>query len=82
MKIIFNIMILSLIMAAPAWANPSDDPNRFFWARVVHVADGDTIEVVKQGDKLKMLKVRLYGVDAPEDGQAYGKKIFKHLYPK
>ena len=68
-----------LILTASAWAEPHDTLDRYFWARVVHVADGDTIEVVKQGDKLEMVKVRLYGLDAPEDGQAFGKRAGREL---
>ena len=40
------------------------------YATVVHVADGDTITVkTKNGEKLK---VRFYGIDAPEKAQPYG----------
>lgn len=37
--------------------------------KVVHVADGDTITVLKDG---KRVKVRLYGIDTPETKQWYG----------
>ena len=36
---------------------------------VVHVADGDTITVMRGNDKVK---VRLYGIDTPENSQWYG----------
>jgi endonuclease YncB( thermonuclease family) len=36
---------------------------------VVGISDGDTISVLREG---KAVKVRLYGVDAPEKAQAYG----------
>lgn len=40
-------------------------------ARVVHVADGDTITVepLHGGDRVK---IRLHGIDAPESRQSYG----------
>lgn len=43
--------------------------------KVVHVADGDTITVLKSGKKVK---VRLYGIDTPEKAQWYGQnaKVF------
>ena len=43
--------------------------------KVIHVADGDTITVMKSGKKVK---VRLYGIDTPETKQWYGQnaKIF------
>lgn len=39
-------------------------------AKVVGVSDGDTITVLTKDNR--EIKVRLYGVDAPESGQAYG----------
>ncbi|WP_233249153.1 thermonuclease family protein [Desulfobulbus oligotrophicus] len=38
--------------------------------RVVGVTDGDTLRVVIEGQEVK---IRLYGIDAPESGQAFGK---------
>jgi endonuclease YncB( thermonuclease family) len=55
-------LCLCLLFASPALA----------WeARVVDVADGDTITVepVRGGDRIK---VRLHGIDAPERRQPYG----------
>lgn len=50
------------------------------YASVVHVADGDTITVkTKNGEKIK---VRFYGIDAPEKAQPYGPQstgILKNL---
>jgi endonuclease YncB( thermonuclease family) len=47
---------------------------------VVYVYDGDTVSVVKEGKKLK---VRLYGIDAPErDGQPLGVAAYKRLREK
>ncbi len=42
-----------------------------FAGRVVGVTDGDTIKVMHNG---KAEKIRLYGIDCPEKGQAYGMK--------
>ena len=42
-----------------------------FTGPVVGISDGDTISVVRGG---RAVKVRLYGVDAPEQGQAFGTK--------
>jgi micrococcal nuclease len=44
------------------------------WAwsgKVVGVADGDTITVLRDKEKVK---IRLYGIDTPERGQAFSKK--------
>ncbi len=40
-----------------------------FTGRVVGVLDGDSLLVLRDG---RQVEVRLYGVDAPEGGQAYG----------
>jgi endonuclease YncB( thermonuclease family) len=42
-----------------------------FRGRVVGVADGDTITVLHDG---RAEKIRLYGIDAPEKGQAFGER--------
>jgi endonuclease YncB( thermonuclease family) len=46
----------------------------FSWAwsgKVVGVADGDTITVLRDKEQVR---IRLYGIDCPEGGQAFGKK--------
>ena len=43
-----------------------------FQAKVIHIADGDTITVLNQSNK--QIKIRLNGIDCPEKGQAYGNK--------
>jgi micrococcal nuclease len=47
--------------SSPAWEG-----------RAIHIADGDTITVLFDGRN--HVKVRLYGIDAPEKGQAFGDK--------
>lgn len=41
-----------------------------FTGRVVAVADGDTITVLRDREQIK---IRLYGIDAPEDGDPYSR---------
>lgn len=48
-----------------------------FAARVVKVADGDTLTAVTEDNKT--LKIRLFGIDAPEKKQDYGQKSQKAL---
>jgi endonuclease YncB( thermonuclease family) len=38
---------------------------------VVGIADGDTITVLRDKEQVR---IRLYGIDCPEGGQAFGKK--------
>jgi endonuclease YncB( thermonuclease family) len=57
--------------------------NRTWSGLVVGVSDGDKITVLHEG---KGEKIRLYGIDAPEIGQAFGKKAkqftFDRVYGK
>ena len=43
-----------------------------FQAKVIHIADGDTITVLN--DTNEQIKIRLNGIDCPEKAQAYGNK--------
>jgi len=43
-----------------------------FPAKVIHIADGDTITVLN--DANKQIKIRLKDIDCPEKAQAYGNK--------
>jgi micrococcal nuclease len=57
--------LLALFMVvAPAMAAD-------FKAEVIRVLDGDTIEVLHEK---KPERIRLYGIDCPEKGQAFGQK--------
>jgi len=47
-----------------------------FDAKVIRVSDGDTIVVILVDKKIK---IRLYGIDAPEKNQDYGNKATKNL---
>jgi micrococcal nuclease len=55
-----------LLMAMPVLAHTEQ-----FTGKVVGISDGDTISVLREG---KAVKVRLYGIDAPEKAQAFGTK--------
>ena len=41
-----------------------------FTGSVISVSDGDTISVLESGKQ--QVKIRLYGIDCPESGQAFG----------
>lgn len=57
---LFLIFLLIFPCLSSAWSG-----------KVVGIADGDTITVLQ--DK-KQVRIRLYGIDCPEGGQAFGKK--------
>ena len=51
-----------------------------FTAQVISVADGDTITV--QTEDYEQIKIRLYGIDAPEMNQPGGKEARQYLYDR
>jgi endonuclease YncB( thermonuclease family) len=55
----------------PLSSKKAANKKRVWSGVVVGVSDGDTITVLHEG---KGEKIRLYGIDTPEKGQAFGKK--------
>jgi len=68
MKNVLFIFFLPLwIFLSSSSAYASD-----FQAKVLHIADGDTITVLNAANE--QVKIRLNGIDCPEKAQAYGDK--------
>ena len=65
-----NLLLTTLLFLSFAHAET-------FQCKVVGVTDGDTITCLT--DQKKQVKVRLYQIDAPESGQAYGQKAKQAL---
>ena len=65
----FISLILCLVLAVPAFAQ-SVASRQPLQATVLHVIDGDTIIV--RTAKSRRIKIRLYGIDAPEWNQPGG----------
>src|SRR4051812_23773570 len=61
------VFIWFALLALPAQAAPLAD----FSGKVVGIADGDTITVLRDRTQVR---IRLHGVDSPESGQAFGTK--------
>jgi endonuclease YncB( thermonuclease family) len=59
------LALILILIALPAWGAD-------YTARVVKIADGDTITVLKTGNTQE--RVRFASIDAPERGQPYGAK--------
>ncbi len=68
------IFILLLFISC----NPSStEPTETIKGTVVSVADGDTMTILT--DSEERIKVRLYGIDAPEKGQDFSNKARPYL---
>ena len=60
-KVVLRSAVVFIFLAtSPNFANASP-------AKVIRVYDGDTLRIILQGEKVS---IRLYGIDAPESGQA------------
>lgn len=62
--LIRGILVLCALLLVPAVAAA-------WTGKVVHVADGDTINVLRNGQEVR---VRLYGIDTPESDQPFGSR--------
>ena len=61
LKLLFTFLFIILHLPTPAWA----------WeGQVIRVTDGDTIVVINEDRE--QVRIRLYGIDAPESDQAFG----------
>jgi len=61
---------VSFIFFLPLWIFLTSITNAAdFHAKVIHIADGDTITVLN--DTHEQIKVRLNGIDCPEKAQAW-----------
>ena len=65
-KIFLTFFLLLYPLTSHAWM-----------AKVVNVTDGDTIKVYNA--EYGQVKIRFYGIDAPEKGQPYGQAAGKYL---
>lgn len=62
------------VSAPPQFATPPSDASgrKPFSARCVGVSDGDTLDVLTE--QQAQIRIRLFGVDAPEKKQAFGER--------
>jgi endonuclease YncB( thermonuclease family) len=66
-----------LALGWPAWILAATSPVQTLEARVVGVADGDTVTVLDSNHVQH--KIRLAGIDAPEKGQPFGDRSKQSL---
>lgn len=66
--VLFAMPLVFCAQAAHAWPGT-----------VLSIQDGDTLTVAPAGDATCPLPIRLYGIDAPESGQAHGPEATAYL---
>jgi micrococcal nuclease len=81
--IVLALVVCTFASSADAQRGAADPERRDlvgkqFDARVVRVADGDTLEAVPVGES-RPIRMRLQGVDAPELGEAFSREAMAHL---
>ena len=75
LKLLILIVLIAINIAGCKNAEVNE-PVAAVVGKVVKVVDGDTLHVYSNK---KTYKIRLSGIDAPERGQAYGKRAKEHL---
>jgi micrococcal nuclease len=65
-----GLTFVALLVATPGAQSPST-VGATFTATVVHVADGDTVDV-RVASSGERVRIRVHGIDAPERGEAFG----------
>ena len=66
----FSLLIILLFFCIVSLSS-NNDSTKTITGKVVKVIDGDTITILNSENK--QIKIRLYGIDAPEKAQDYGK---------
>lgn len=66
------LIILTILITIPVPLSA-----HVLYGRVVKIADGDTFTMLVNGKE--QIKIRIDGIDAPEKGQAYGKRAKEYL---
>jgi len=84
MKNLISLLLLILLFAPfgqLAGKNPEDNQtvkkSKEFFVKVVGITDGDTFQGLT--DNKQLLKIRIYGIDAPEKNQAFGTRSKQYL---
>ncbi|WP_029904234.1 thermonuclease family protein [Prevotella sp. 10(H)] len=78
MKKIISIITLILSTATLIYTGVDIfEDDEYLTGKVVKVADGDTFTLLTNSNE--KIRIRLYGIDAPENGQDYGSKSRQYL---
>ena len=74
--LLFCMLVLFALQIVHFYKNDFGDKE--ISAKVLRVIDGDTIEFLNNQEN-KIYKLRLFGIDAPESKQSYGKESKEYL---
>jgi micrococcal nuclease len=80
LRLSFGLIVLSLAAGGAAFAAKPPAPGSVITGSVVRVIDGDTLSVLDESKGLH--RVRLCGIDAPEQLQPFGMKAQEALAAK
>lgn len=71
-----RVFVLAVVVVFASAAQAECRPRESFRARVVAVHDGDTVTVLRGREQVR---VRLWGIDAPERGQPFSNRASREL---
>lgn len=72
-----KIISITIITVLSVLSFISTSATEFITAKVVKVSDGDTFTILTKGKE--QIRIRIYGIDAPEKGQPYSEKSRLYL---
>jgi endonuclease YncB( thermonuclease family) len=73
---LFPVLLSLVLILAITGCDNTDNIKYDLIGKVIKVADGDTFTLSANNKKYK---IRMYGIDAPESHQSYGKQSTKYL---
>lgn len=80
LKVILLLIVAFLCLSGCKNSNTTgDEPVVSISGKVIRVLDGDTVKLMEKGTGQEYT-IRLYGIDAPEKKQAYGRQAMVYLH--
>ncbi len=76
-KILFYLLYLLISFSCQYNQKNNDSPNKIIKGKVIKIADGDSFTLLTENKK--QIKIRMYGIDAPERKQAFYQKAKNNL---
>lgn len=78
----YIVVVIVLALVLSTYSTSPDNEHDLSWTgRVTGVADGDSITVVRlDGGSRERVRIRLYGIDAPERDQPFGERSGRFVH--